>query len=249
MKRALIYSGAVALCLTMFGCLSPQPVEPQDVELRKVDGSQIIFKDLYEINSDRILDLGNARVFPVFIGTAENLPGDYDVRVILISPGDSSALFVQSVSQIIFVTAGGGMMNINGTAYELREGISIYIPAEVQIRFINNSPHILKYIAISTPSRQAMPEIIEQGTSQETKIDNEPKLGDREILKKSESIKKEDMTSPTLKQITPIDSSERSFDKPIIVRGGDINPNDNLDSNATKIETLTPTEEKIMKDK
>lgn len=250
MKSVIIFFSAVAICFGIAGCIGQQQIEPQKVVMRNENGSQVIFKDLYEINSDRIVDLGKARVFPVLLGNNENLPGDYDMRVVLISPGESSALFRLNTTQIIFVTGGGGMVKINETAYELREGIALYIPAKSQIRFINNSPHILKYISISTPSIQEMPEILDNNVVGETADSENDGLSDKELLKKSESIKGNEVTSPTLKQISPIDSEDNQFDRPMVKQSGITDPMKiNPEAKGAVIESLNATEQKIMQDK
>jgi uncharacterized cupin superfamily protein len=170
--------------------------------------------------------------------------------VVLISPGESSALFRLNTTQIIFVTGGGGMVKINETAYELREGIALYIPAKSQIRFINNSPHILKYISISTPSIQEMPEILDNNVVGETADSENDGLSDKELLKKSESIKGNEVTSPTLKQISPIDSEDNQFDRPMVKQSGITDPMKiNPEAKGAVIESLNATEQKIMQDK
>ncbi len=266
---------AAAILGVAAGCAQKE-VEPQQVELRKIDGSMIVFKDLYEINSDRIIDFGKSRVFPLFNSNGEYLPGEYDIGVVVLDAAETSALFTQEASQIIYVMAGGGMLMINGKAYELREGVAIYIPAKQQLRVINNSPYVLKYMTICTPSSHFEPTILEKAP--ESGKAAETQLTDKEILKKSESVKGNAATSPTLDQISPVTLQETrksselmgkaqaaqdtSSPAPVNTTGGDrsntqiINKVDNITDpppvkpvNQSDVKTLTPVEEKIMKDK
>lgn len=205
MKHFTILLCAAALMAVLSGCISKE-IEPQQVVVNPQDGSLIIFKDLYEINSDSSIHFGNSRVFPLYNANAEGLPGNYDLNIIVIEPNRSSALFTQKVSQIIYVLTGGGILNIDGKAYELREGISLYIPADRKLKFINDSPYVLKCLEISTPSSEAAPIILQETPAAE----DADKLTDKELLKKSEEVLGNANTSPTLDQITPISLEDNS---------------------------------------
>lgn len=270
MKRIALLLSTAAILGFAAGCAQSE-VEPQQMELRTIDGSMIIFKDLYEINSDQIIDFGKSRVFPIFNTNNEYLPGEYDIGIAVMEASETSALFTQDSSQVIYVLAGGGMLMINDKAYELREGITIYIPPKQKLRFINNSPYVLKYMTINTPSNQGAPIILEKAP-ENSKSDG-TQLSDKEILTKSEAIKGNAATTPTLDQISPVTLQETRKTTELMgkntpatqkntVSGSDrtntqiINRIDNLTDpppvkpiEQNQVKSLTPVEEKIMKDK
>lgn len=273
MKYFTMLFCAGALVSSLSGCISEE-VEPQHVVVCPLDGSQIISKDLYEINSIQSIDFGNSRVFPLYNAATEGLPGNYDINIVVMEPQRSSAVFTQKVSQIIYVLTGGGMLKLGDSAYELREGISLYIPANQKMQFINNGPYVLKYMEIATPSGEAAPIVLEKAPEVVANGDAKP-LSDKELLKESEKVTGNAATSPTLDQIAPITLDETlqkskekvkkmtpltpAPDQPtfgndkantaIIDRSDNItNPPPVKPVNQSEVETLTP-QEKIMQDK
>ncbi len=202
MKYFVLLLCAAFLCAGLTGCISEE-VEPQQVEIRKVDGSLVTFKDLYEINSDRAIDFGNSRVFPLYNCINEELPGDYAINIVAMEPKVTSALFTQKTTQILYVLAGGGMIDINGKSYEMREGVTLYIPANQKMRVTNNSPFVLKWMEISTPCGEANPIILEKAPEVE-KASDAQEASDKDLLKRSEKVTGNAQTSPTLDQINPV---------------------------------------------
>ncbi len=274
MKYFTLLLCAGALVSGVTGCISEE-VEPQQVVVCPRNGSMIISKDLYEINSVQSIDFGNSRVFPLYNGNAEGLPGNYDINIVAMEPQRTSAVFSQKVSQIIYVLTGGGMLKIGGNAYELREGISLYIPANQKMQLINNSPYVLKFMEIATPSGDSAPTILEKAPEAAVANGNAKPLSDKEVLKESEKVTGNAATSPTLDQISPItldETLQKSKEKvkklsPAIPAQGQatagsdktntaiIDESDNITNpppvkpvTQAEVESLTP-QEKIMQDK
>lgn len=95
-----------------------------------------------------------------------------------------------------------------------------------------------------------MPEILDNNVVGETADSENDGLSDKELLKKSESIKGNEVTSPTLKQISPIDSEDNQFDRPMVKQSGITDPMKiNPEAKGAVIESLNATEQKIIQDK
>jgi|GEM_PF-3253857 quercetin dioxygenase-like cupin family protein len=249
---------AAASSLVLSGCISKE-VEPQQVVINPQDGSLVIFKDLYEIHSDNSINFGNSRVFPLYNANTDGIPGNYDINIVVMEAGLTSALFTQKTTQIIYVLSGGGLLNIDGKAYELREGIGIYVPADKKMKIVNSSPYVLKYMVISLPSGEAAPIVLEEAPATD---ENAAKLSDKDLLEKSEAIRGNANTSATLDQITPISLNDASDKAKVQKAAAAVEKQDTAAAAQadvaavsapvkpeTQVSEVLSTQEKIMQDK
>lgn len=135
-------------CFVVAGCCSTKevPVTPTLPE-----GKDVIVKDAFDIAPINNPAIGDPSIYELFSPDKDNVRTSYSLSLIELKPGNSITKHYLASSETIFVFQGGGVLKIEGHAYILKPGISIYIPAGKNQTTLNDSTGLLRFATIICP--------------------------------------------------------------------------------------------------
>jgi mannose-6-phosphate isomerase-like protein (cupin superfamily) len=85
-------------------------------------------------------------------GPKDGLPCSYSLAHARLAPGQASFLHRLATSEVYYILAGRGRMDIDGEVCEVSEGDTIYIPPEAAQRITNSGSEELAFLCIVDPA-------------------------------------------------------------------------------------------------
>jgi quercetin dioxygenase-like cupin family protein len=201
----LIAAGLLAATIT--GCSTTAPITTAPEIKLPPKGLNVIEKNLKALKPMPHTTTSGAGCYELFSSLRDDIEPDCSLLFIRVKPGEELIKHSISSDLIIYVITGGGNMTVDGHAYIMSPGETIYVPAGKPRHMLNNSKKTLEFLMYISPAnrKESITVLQEQKpatlSEQEIRAKHNKAIAKKVLGKDAQNIGKE--TVKNVQELTP----------------------------------------------
>ena len=185
-KIELIIAALLTAVITGCSTTTPEPITPEPTTPPKIaaKGLKVIEKNLKALSPMPNTTTSGAGCYELLSSLRDDLKPNCSLLFIRVEPGEELIKHSITSDLIIYVITGGGNMTIDGHAYIMSAGETIYVPGGKPRHVLNNSKKTLEFLMYITPAHKEDSITVLQAQKPERKTKEEIKAQQNKAIAK-----------------------------------------------------------------